>query len=370
MSPVEPASDEVVTSDERPAVTAPGPQPSPPPAEADTSAGSASSNGSQQNGADSRVRSQPDTEAWTLEARSVTDDLITVKLRHAPNDKTNWARFRENVKDLGPPITGIASVAIAALVFYYGYQINKRQAVTQEAQAATQKSQAETARSDLQLKILSEFSKSLADLSATDEKTKTLAAIRFVQYKADALAAIQPALGVKEPAIRSGATTVIVHLLESGSVSRDDLMSSLLEYFKAGNAYTRTAIFETFIGLDRRLSPAESTRITQFLVTNLKTETTCSTPEEAEVLQQAALFLGLWPSSNSADLLLKIGSNPTCARPAIQALDNVVKVGENLDPQQRQLIVDKLEAMAPNAPDDRKPQIAAALDSLRKMNNR
>lgn len=347
-----------------------GPQPSPPTAKSNAVADAAAHTGGQQNGADSPVGSQPDPEAWTLEVRTVTDDLITAKLRHAHDHKTNWARFRENVKDLGSPITGLASAVIATLVFYYGYQINKRQAATQEAQAATQKSQADTARSDLQLKILSEFSNNLAALSATDEKTKTLAAIRFVQYKGEALAAIQPALGVKEPAIRSGATTVIVYLLESGSVSRDDLLSSLFEYFKAGNAYTRIAIFETFIGLDRRLSPVESARITQFLVTNLKTETTCPTPEEGEVLQQAALFLGLWPSSESADLLLKIGGNPTCARPAIQAVDNLVKVGEKLDAQGRQSIVDKLQLMTATAPDDRKPQIAAVLDSLRKMNNR
>lgn len=363
MSPVEPASHEVGTPDERPAVTAPGPQPPSPPANSHAATGSAGNNGNQQKGAGSPVGSEPDTEAWTLEVRTVADDLITAKLRHAPNDKSNWTRFRENLKDLGPPITGIASALIAALVFYFGYQINKRQIATQEAQA-------ETARGDLHLKILSEFSKNVADLTAADEKTRTLAAIRFVQYKADALAAIQPALGVKEPAIRTGATTVIVHLLESGSVSRDDLLSSLLEYFRAGNVYTRIAIFETFIGLDRRLSPAESARITQFLVTNLKTETTCATPEDGDVLQQAALFLGLWPSSDSADLLIKIGSNPTCVRPAIQALDNLLKVGEKLDAQGRQSIVDKLQLMNATAPDDRKPQIAAVLERLRKMNNR
>lgn len=372
MSPVVPASDEVVTSDEQSAVSAPVSQPSPPAAESDISAGCANGSGPQQNGARSPVVSQPDAtvEGWTLHARGLTDDPITLELRHPLKAKGKWERFRENAKDLGPLITGIASAVIAALVFYYGYQINQRQVAAQEAMANTQKSQADTARSDLQLKILSEFGKSLAELSAPDEKTKTLAAIRFVQYKTNALTAIQPALGVKEADIRLGAVTVIVHVFQSGSVSRPDVLTSLLQSFKAGNAYTRIGIFETFIELDRRLSAAESTRITQFLVTNLKTETTCSTPEEGEVLQQAALFLGLWPSSDSADLLLKIGGNPTCARPAIQALDNVVKVGENLDAQQRQSIVDKLQAMAINAPDDRKPQIAAVLDSFRKMNNR
>jgi len=306
-------------------------------------------------------------DTWVLEPSILTDEKISFELRHLAEPKRKWTRFKDVVKDIGPPVTGLASLIIAALVFYYGNEINKRQAATQEAQAKTQQSQADTATRELRLKILSEFSKSLAELSASDEKTRTLAAINLGQYEREALPAIKPALGVEEDSIRKGAVTVIVQLFESEAVSREELMKSLLEYFHTRNAYMRMGILECFIQLGRRLSQDEASKVIGLLMNELNPRENCTRTEQVEVLREAGVFLGLWPSLESANLLLGIAKNTTCLRAQIQAVDNLCKVATAVQPERRKAIVADLRALVSGAPKLLTERIGFAVNSIEKM---
>lgn len=289
---------------------------------------------------------------------------ISVLLQYPPSNQSSWARMKEFLKDIGPPLTGIASVAIAFLVFYFGNQINERQIELQKEQLKTQQSQALTADRDLQLKILGEFNNSLNDLSSTDKKTRTLAAIRFVQYEKNALPAIKPALGAGEDAVRRGAVSLVTQLFQSEAVSREEWLNSLLKQFDTRNTFMRIGVLESFIELDRRLFPDEAKKITQWFTEQLRPDSSCSTQEEDELFRQAAVFLGLWPSVESSNLLLAVASNRSCLRARIQAVDNLPKMTPVLSPDQRRTLTDDLQALMGDAPETLKERIVYAINNI------
>src|ERR1044072_7864720 len=113
--------------------------------------------------------SNPNTPPQVLQLSS---EKIAIEIHQPPDTrpvKTSlWIRIGKGVwlfiKDLLPPLS---SAIIAFFVFYYGKQFNDRQAKSQEEASRSQSRQADTGQAELQLKILSDFTSSIAEL--TDE---------------------------------------------------------------------------------------------------------------------------------------------------------------------------------------------------------
>jgi hypothetical protein len=268
------------------------------------------------------------------------------------------------VKDVLPPI---ASVIIAAFVYYYGKQFNNRQATSQEEQTRTQAKQAETAQSELELKILSDFTSSitqLTDESVEKDKTQTIAAIKFVQYGEKALPVIKIALGVEEDTVRKGATVVAVQMFQSEKIGRQKVLSELEEYFKTQNPYLRRGVLECFVKLEGQLSNDEVLKIVRLLKNNLDSQSGCYKAEEESVLLEAAVFLGGHASPDSKELLLKIAENRSCTKSRIQAIDSLAEVAQKLGQEDRESTVTRLQLLTNDAPKPVLSRIRAAIQQI------
>jgi len=293
---------------------------------------------------------------------------IAIELHQPADSKPKWQRVFIRIttglwlfiKDVVPPL---ASVIIAFFVFYYGREFNNRQATTQEEQAAT-------SRSELQLKILLDFTNSLADLtdeSDKKEKKQTLAAIKFVQYGEKALPIIKIALGVEETTVRKGATVVVVHMFQARGIDRTKLLSELKEYFKAQGPFQRRGVLECFVKLQDHLSSEEADDVVDLLKNTVDPGADCSKQEEDDVLVSAAVFLGARPSLDSERMLLKIAENHSCIRPRIQAVDNLPAVAEKLRPEEREAIIARLRHLIPDPSKSLTNSIAVAIEKLTAM---
>lgn len=270
-------------------------------------------------------------------------------------------------RDILPPL---ASALIAFFVFYYGKQYNDRQTVIQKEQSDTQLNQAETAESDLELKILSDFTNSLAQL--TDEgpdgyRIQTIAAIKFVQYGEKALPIIKLALGVEEDTVRKGATVVVVQLFQSGKIDRHQLLAELNGYFKSSNPFLRRGVLECFVKLEDRLTNAEAISVVDLLQKYLNAQSDSSRIEDQGVLFEAAAFLGGQGSVESEELLLTIAENRSCTKPRIQAIDSLPEIADKLSPQQRQTILARLKGLLPDASSTLRPKIKLAIEQIQSM---
>jgi len=300
-------------------------------------------------------------------------DKIAIEL-HDPPDTRPKPHLRKIVRgtlvffrDILPPL---ASALIAFFVFYYGKQYNDRQTAIQKEQTDTQQKQAGTAKSDLELKILSDFTSSLAQLTdktADSYRIQTIAAIKFVQYGEKALPVIKLALGVEEDTVRKGATVVIVQLFQSGEIDRQKLLSELNGYFRSSNPYLRRGVLECFVKLEERLTNAEVVSVVNLLQNNLNAQSDYSRIEDQNVLSEAAVFLGGQGSVESEELLLKIAENRSCTKPRIQAIDSLPEIAEKLSPQQRHTILARLKGLLADAPGELKPRISLAIQQIQSM---
>lgn len=274
------------------------------------------------------------------------------------------------IKDVLPPL---ASAIIAFFVFYYGKQFNDRAAKTQEDVATTQASQAATAQSELELKILSDFTSSIAELtdeSDKREKKQTIAAIKFVQYGERALPVIKIALGVEENTVRKGATVVVAQMFQAGKIDRKQLFHELKDYFTNQNAYLRRGVLECFVKLGDHLSSEEASGVVNLLKDHVDTQADCSKPEDENVLLEAAKFLEGRPSLDSKELLLRIAENRSCTRPRIQAVDNLPSVAERLPLEERNAIVARLRLLEPDASKSFLENIKAAVERIEAIKER
>ena len=295
---------------------------------------------------------------------------IAIELHDPPDTKPRQGLRRIGrgtwlfIKDVLPPL---ASVVIAVFVFYYGKKFNDRQATSQEEQTKTQAKQADTAQSELELKILSDFTSSIAQLTDEGEereKKQTLAAIRFVQYGEKALPVIKTALGVEENTVRKGASVVVVQMFQSGKIDRKKLLSELKEYFKTQNPYLRRGVLECFVKLEDHLSNEEAFEVVDLLKNYLNPQSDCSKSEDENVLLEAAVFLGGQASPDSEELLLKIAENRSCTKPRIQAIDNLPEVAAKLGHEQQQAIVARLQLLISDASNSLLPKITTAIQEI------
>jgi hypothetical protein len=268
------------------------------------------------------------------------------------------------MKDVLPPL---ASVVIAVFVFYYGKKFNDRQAISQEEQTRTQARQADTAQSELELKILFDFTSSIAELTdeSTDKyKKQALAAIKFVHYGEKALPVIKIALGVEETTVRKGATVVVVQMYQSGNIGRKKLLAELMNDFQEQNPYLRRGVLECFVKLEDSLGE-DASEVVGLLQKHLDPQADCSSSKDDNVLLEAAVFLGGQPSPDSAELLLKILENRSCTNARIQAIDSMGEVAEKLGVEQRRAIVARLEPLTSDPSDRLLPKIRAAIKEIR-----
>jgi translation initiation factor 1 (eIF-1/SUI1) len=295
---------------------------------------------------------------------------LAIELHDAPDTKPRQTlrAFGRGVwlfvKDVLPPL---ASVIIAVFVFYYGKQFNDRQAASQEEQTRTQAKQAETAESELELKILSDFTNSIAQL--TDEspekyKVQTVAAIKFIQYGEKALPIIKIALGVEENTVRRGATVVAVQMFQSEKIGRKKLLSELEEYFKTQNPYLRRGVLECFVKLEDQLSNDEAIEVVGLLKNYLNPQSDCSKSEDDNAFFEAAVFLGGQASLDSQDLLLQIAENRSCTRARIQAVDSLPEVVKELRDEQRAKIVARLQLLTSGASNSLLKSIKATIHEI------
>jgi hypothetical protein len=296
---------------------------------------------------------------------------IAIELHEPPDTRPKLQRVLRGIgrgvlfiKDVFPPL---ASAIIAFFVLYYGKQFNDRAAKTQEDVASTQARQADTAKSELELKILSDFTGSLAQLtdeSAEAEKKQTLAAIKFVQYGEEVLPVIKIALGVEESSVRRGATVVVAQMFQSGRIDRVKLLHELKDYFKNQNAYLRRGVLECFVKLGDHLSGEEASEVVNLLKDDVDPRADCSKPEEENVLLEAAKFLRGRPSLDSKELLLRIAENRSCTKPRIQAVDNLPSVAAGLPLEGRNEIVARLRVLESDASKSFLLKIQAAIENI------
>lgn len=299
-----------------------------------------------------------------LEVRQFPTEKIAVELHTAPQPQSSqslWKRFRDNIKDIGPFITGIASAVIAGLVLYYGYQFNDRQAKTQAGQA-------ETAKAELRLKVLTQFSSSIAELNSQDERTKTLAAIRIAQYGEEALPPIKLALGVEQSNIRRGAAEVIYEMFQGNTIEHEKLFAFLQEYIRSKNQYLRRGVLECFVRMEQDLDKEEGERAVKIIVDNIDPAARCSKDEDNQILTQAAVFFGNWPHPNSKDFLLKVASNRDCKVAQVQAIDMLPGVAKSLSREERMLIMIGLKNLEKDSANDGlKENVAGAIEAIQGM---
>jgi hypothetical protein len=293
-------------------------------------------------------------------------EKISVELKQPSEPKSKWQRAAEISKDFGPTLTGLVSLVIAFLAFYYGYQINKRQAKSQEEQVEAQKRQAKIAEEESRLKFLSELNNSIFQLSKEgDERTRTVAAIKLAQYGEVALEPLNLALGVEETSVQEGAAFVVVQMFQLQTVERQKLFSSLLEGFRTPSPYLRRGVLECFIKMGKRLKQGEGQQVINCIKEQLDCRADCSRREDENLLLEAATFLDIWPCTASKELLLQIAENSSCLRPRIQVVDNLPKLAEKLPPVERDEIINNLQRLRKDAPDALRLSIDVTLQQIK-----
>jgi len=321
---------------------------------------------------------QPDDIA---ELKTVLDRLqaasgrIAVDLHTIPEEKEGVKQWGEFFKDAGPTITGVLSIGVALLVFFLGNSINRKQVDINEKQVSLIEQQTKSRKEEVELEgkklQLAELEQKLKNaeleaknaslrtevikvLSVKDEKQRTLAAISLAEYGEDALPAVRMALGVADPAIRTGAVKVVSYMFQSGRVERDVLVERLKEYFDAKNPYLHRAVLSCFFSTQSQLSIEE----VDWVLTRVRGELADMLPgqykqEDFDFVKGAYLFAGKspnrgvvdrGPTDSATELLLEIVTAFEDERTEIGAANTLTNRGLRLEPksQERSVIVGRL----------------------------
>lgn len=318
-------------------------------------------------------------ERISIDARELADALIkrlqkypgVVVVESGPKAQEEKLSTRERVKkgagrffkglggflkDFGPPLTGFATAAVAALVFYYGHQFQDRQATT--------------AADEAYLKILTEFSNSFEQLNNSNAATKTLAANRLALYGERALEPIKINLATEEKPVRDGAVLVVFQMFQAETVERSKLMDSLRGYFEKSNSpYLRTGVIECFLKIAQYLPDEEKRKVVAVLRDKLRPED-CTRKGEEETIENATIFLAYSPSRDSVELLLKIAGSDCKFEPRHYAIDSLPKAAAILTPPERTQLLKRLEEIRGRAPSELIPFVDFAVGEIQLQEGR
>jgi len=225
-----------------------------------------------------------------------------------------WRAFPTFVKDFFSPL---ATIAIAALVAYYGHQFDERQAKAQETEAS--------------LKIVSTFSEMLRQIDEKDEPRKELAVIGIAHFGDDALPLLRLALAAQEQKIHDGAKAALYEIFRSETVSRKKVIEFLLDQLRSSRPELRTGALEVFSDIGGELGTFTAGVISA--VKDLLRVTDGSLRETDEtVLINAARFLSNYHTLDSENLLLDIAEKARSSGARRQGFDELNKVANDVDP--------------------------------------
>jgi hypothetical protein len=250
---------------------------------------------------------------------------------------------------LGPTLTGLGSLVIAGLVFYYGNKLNNLQIQLQTQQTELAARQTEINEAQKRAAISDMLSKFFTDLTDTNESKKTFAAIGLAAHGEDALPVVKLALGVEQSPIRASAVDVVVLLFQSGSINRAKLFDELMSYLESPNLQLRRGVLECFFRMGNQLKQEEEgQKIIQYLNEKVNPDGQCWNEGDEQILLGAAKLLSNWPRIDSRDYLLRIARTFNCKRSAwFQALESLPEVTRPLGKNERQTIIKHLEELRP-----------------------
>lgn len=271
---------------------------------------------------------------FVLELRS--SDKIVLETSTPKEAKSYGTRIKEFLKDLGPPITGLASLIVVILVSYFGYQINSRQ-------TQIQKEQSDTARLNLRIAVIKEFSERIARVGAKEDNlTKNLEAIKLAQYGEDALPTIKIALGSDDDRVQDSIALVVAYLFQSNDAMRRKVLEELQAYFKTPDIILQTSVLNCFRVLDRRLTDEEVREITKLIRAKVNPGLDCSRQENEKLIDQAIAFLSRSPSTDAKEFLLEVAANPTNEIVRFTAVNLLPGIARVLAQEERDDIVGRL----------------------------
>jgi hypothetical protein len=347
-------------------------------------------------------------ERISIDARELADALLKilqkypgVVVKSGPQAQEEKLSTRERVKqgtgrffkglgrflkDFGPPLTGFATAAVAALVFYFGRQTNQRQVEIQgqqveiakqqvkiaeqqarnaELQAKSAELQAKNAQEAFNLKFTAEFNDKFDTFNDKNDPGK-MEANRLAQYDERALEPLKIKLAMDKENIREGAAFVVFQMFQTETVERSRLHDVLLGYFeKSNNPYLRAGVVECYLKVVQDLSDEEKKRVVGLLRDKLRLDR-CDREEDEDFFKKAAMFLGHSPSRDSTDILLKIVGNNSCLRePRSYAIDNLPDAASALTPDERDAVMAALEQIKTNGDDELADSLQDAIKSLR-----
>ncbi|HEX2268432.1 MAG TPA: hypothetical protein VHH35_02815 [Pyrinomonadaceae bacterium] len=284
---------------------------------------------------------------------------------------------RDKLRDYGALILAVASLALTGLIAYYAHGINKNQAASMEE--------------EINLRLVDEFKKHLADLTLSEvsedltdpdvenkkkqnveiRRKKLLASIALAQYGERVLPALKMSLASEDPLVREGAAVVAKRMLGDKQL-RQTVFAKLLEYFD--DPSMRLTVLEFFVGLYNGLTDQEvneaSSKFKQHVTPDADYKT--KPRHEQDVLLEATKFFANSSSRNSAYFLLAVVKNTTCEddprEQALNFLPQAVKEAKDFSPDeqgalQKQVIAD-LEKLLPQASERLQVNIRDAIAEL------
>jgi hypothetical protein len=277
---------------------------------------------------------------------------VAIELRDPPERESKSARWGEFLKDAGPVFTGLFSLIVSFLVFYYGHQINRRQTEINEKQTELKQKELEVAQADLRVKQAELLAKQadlrqkvFAELNQPEETSQTLAAIRLAEYGEEILDPIRMALGVEQEKIQAGAVKVVFHIFRSETVPREIVVAKLMEFIGSGNPHLRVGALDCLIEICDELTGDQRQHAVAFLKSRLGPRAEDCGSEDERVLLEVTKFFGDCPSSDSVEFLLGVLHNCSYEDPRSQAVLNLCKVVIGLPVETRDAVIANLEAL-------------------------
>jgi hypothetical protein len=284
---------------------------------------------------------------------------VIVNVHERLGQRTNWQKFRDLIKDLGPIVTSSAAVFVTLAIGITTCDFNKRQEAI--------KTQQETLRqADLKRSWL-------ADFTDSDDAKRKVGAIKLAAYGAEALPAIKDALSISKPnePINEGGRVTAMMIFRSQPTNRPLLLNSTLNWVQDGNATLRLSVLWFYVNASNELSSNEKSAFLEQLKKRLGVSASNCPNEDGEFVLHAATFLTKGPFPEAKGLLLDIARScphekteyEGARRQAVRLLPDIVNQ-QRLQKPDRDAIILALQGLEADASEGLKAIIQTAIESI------